>query len=505
MKGRVKAGETRRRGAAAREAAPAVPAPVQEAPQLESAAGLRHHFGAVGVVRTIEQPEAEPTVQLAQPHQLTEHSGPVIQRKFRLAEPEREDSFEYVWVENDQAPPDTKRYRWGGRFVDIGGKNEADLLFEVTEGNWYCIANMFGAGTPSLWQPHSEYDREMLRQAEENLSSFMLKKEPAPQGEIGKMNFRFPPATGVLYHSGAPPQGFEPQQHPNVRPLPVDESTLRARQLDQRMDNLGRAQQGLPTSYDQRATTGTGYVYIRTPQERTGVDTESPDDRSKFIFSGQSVAQSGVGAQQLHHMRQRAIEVNRQLPALQQLQEQRFVGEARGMSRDAGQVAAMRGLNAAAYAMGMQAPNAGATDWEWLHIRGARLGGKTNATNLVAGTSSTNSHMIPYEHQILELSKMADQQHPLFVFWTVAHHDRVGVRIIISWKAPNGLVRDGQESRPAWGSQSFDPVRGAIYDRLDRDLVWTPQLQPRPTWPPVPLFGDMSSSNSEGSAMDVSK
>lgn len=39
-------------------------------------------------------------------------------------------------------------------------------------------------------------------------------------------------------------------------------------------------------------------------------------------------------------------------------------------------------------------------NWEWLHMQGAQIGGVTDSTNLVAGTFSTNSEMIPYENRI---------------------------------------------------------------------------------------------------------
>lgn len=39
-------------------------------------------------------------------------------------------------------------------------------------------------------------------------------------------------------------------------------------------------------------------------------------------------------------------------------------------------------------------------NWEWLHIRGAQIGGVTAGKNLAAGLYVTNSEMIPYENQI---------------------------------------------------------------------------------------------------------
>ena len=44
--------------------------------------------------------------------------------------------------------------------------------------------------------------------------------------------------------------------------------------------------------------------------------------------------------------------------------------------------------------------------WDWLHIRAARLGGVTDATNLVVGTADANTHMMPFEFHIGELAKI---------------------------------------------------------------------------------------------------
>ncbi|MFZ6721840.1 DUF4157 domain-containing protein [Undibacterium sp. Ji49W] len=72
--------------------------------------------------------------------------------------------------------------------------------------------------------------------------------------------------------------------------------------------------------------------------------------------------------------------------------------------RGDGQAKAMSNWNAlgvAAYSnaiLGTSYPLA--QNWEWLHLQGAQIGGVTDSTNLVAGTFSTNSEMIPHENRI---------------------------------------------------------------------------------------------------------
>ena len=132
----------------------------------------------------------------------------------------------------------------------------------------------------------------------------------------------------------------------------------------------------------------------------------------------------------------------------------------------------------------LETAGAESTDWEWLHIRGARLGGVTGPTNLVAGTSQANSHMIPYEHQILELSKLANARQPVEVTWWAKYRRRVGTEIGIHWRVPNGLMKkDGAFLRPKdSGEVSFNPVNASVMDRGTRDLAWNgPQFLP-----PVP-------------------
>ena len=136
----------------------------------------------------------------------------------------------------------------------------------------------------------------------------------------------------------------------------------------------------------------------------------------------------------------------------------------------------MDNINASAYALAARESNAARTDWDWLHIRGARLGGTTTPNNLVCGTYVANSHMIPIEHDLLEMSKLASAKQPLIINWdvTTTHLSHMGALISIDLQAPNGLNNGVEVILPknAHCRWVFNPTTGAILDRLDRDLQW---------------------------------
>ena len=111
-----------------------------------------------------------------------------------------------------------------------------------------------------------------------------------------------------------------------------------------------------------------------------------------------------------------------------------FAARQRGL----GQQAAMNNTNARGYAWATGTGGWDTTQWEWLHIRGASLGGATDATNLVVGTRDANTHMIPFESNLKSLAKMAREDayfYGLDVTWNVAARTlphKVGT-ISISW------------------------------------------------------------------------
>lgn len=119
-------------------------------------------------------------------------------------------------------------------------------------------------------------------------------------------------------------------------------------------------------------------------------------------------------------------------------QPKSFVNAPVGKDREGGQYTNMQNTNAAGYAYIANIPNWNSQRWEWLHVRGAGLGGATNATNLVAGTRDANTHMIPFESNIRLLGAAAHNStnyNQLDVIWSVnsqiakAKHAFSGIQI----------------------------------------------------------------------------
>lgn len=404
------------------------------------------------------------------------HSMP-IQGKFKLLDPAHEDSYLYGWAESEEAAVSRESaYQWLGHYPDLGG-SEGDLLQNQSDGKYYRTRNMFGDTHPQEWVPKnsSPVDQIVLELAQRAVTAHMTKHEPTPSGEIGRMNFRFPEAQGVLWYVGAPPPNLDAAHHPEVKFIETDVWTLMARSMEYKADSLNKA---YIVSQEQAGR----YLYVRRPASVVVADEASRRETSKYVYRGGSFDQ--ITPERVTAVKQAATELNGAIGPLLVQQPVTFTAEAKGRPRGEGQVTAMRGMNAAAYALAMGVVGADTTDWEWLHIRGARLGGATTAANLVAGTSSANSAMIPYEHQILELSKLASPEHPFRVIWMVQTRERLGTRILIAWSAPEGLTRpDGYFLRQRDGEINFNPLSGQIADRAVRDLVWEPRFLP-----PVPLF-----------------
>ncbi|MES2045236.1 MAG: DUF4157 domain-containing protein [Pseudomonadota bacterium] len=135
-----------------------------------------------------------------------------------------------------------------------------------------------------------------------------------------------------------------------------------------------------------------------------------------------------------------------------------FAARPRGL----GQQVAMNNTNARGYAWATGTGGWNTTQWEWLHIRGASLGGETDATNLVVGTRDANTHMIPFESNLKSLAKLAredDYFYRLNVTWDVAGRQlrhRVST-ISIRWNLRlSNLAPDGIE--PVTGEALFSPL-----------------------------------------------
>ena len=66
----------------------------------------------------------------------------------------------------------------------------------------------------------------------------------------------------------------------------------------------------------------------------------------------------------------------------------------------------MAGTNSRGYAWLTIPDKVDKSNWEWLYIRAASLGGETDGTNLVLGTRDCNTHMMPFESNIKQLASI---------------------------------------------------------------------------------------------------
>lgn len=156
-----------------------------------------------------------------------------------------------------------------------------------------------------------------------------------------------------------------------------------------------------------------------------------------------------------------------------------YKGYARKKSRGKGQEHAMSGWNALGYAayclvrkkIGVNLKQ----DWEWLHIRGAQNGGPTTAANLVAGTSTTNSRMIPWEDRINRWTYYARSDRPLKVRYKGTRYSgtNLGGEIRFFISAPRGLPGAFTQAIPDSSpvEVAFDPIQGNVFDRMSERLT----------------------------------
>lgn len=146
-----------------------------------------------------------------------------------------------------------------------------------------------------------------------------------------------------------------------------------------------------------------------------------------------------------------------------------------GMGRGDGQFANMANTNATGYAYLANVPGWQTQRWEWLHIRGAGLGGATDSTNLVAGTRDANTHMIPFESNIRILAT-AVANNPnyksLDVEWSA--NSQYGAakhayrELFIKWK----LNRATTKVKDITGEAKFNPlVVGSNISKSEVDLI----------------------------------
>ncbi len=106
-------------------------------------------------------------------------------------------------------------------------------------------------------------------------------------------------------------------------------------------------------------------------------------------------------------------------------------------------------------------------NWEWLHIRGAQIGGATDPTNLVPGLYVTNSFMIPYESMILKWAQ-ADAGHFWVKFAVLPPNTRFPRWICLSIMAKN---HKNLLDLPEQVLIQFDVLQGRVIDKLANEFV----------------------------------
>jgi hypothetical protein len=392
----------------------------------------------------------------------------VIQRKFIKSENEK-GIFHWVPDGSGTGTAGTGRYRLilnSNRklYLDLSKVGDVDLnsVDEGTVGDLLTSGAIVGSRGRGAEPPTVD----QLDLGEAASIVFMLRGNRTARnksgGDIGKMDFRFSPAQGELFFSGELP--VIRTRYPLVNFTPVSSEVL---------ERIRRhAWEREPPHYHERFA-NEPWVYIR---EQAEITMPPRKEKSKFVWGTGNDFRSSDRDDLTLEIRRYILETVHRLrppsvtPAIQ------VTAELSAKDRDAGQDVAMGNINAAAYALAYGESNADQTDWEWLHIRGARLGGRTTSENLVCGTTACNSQMIPIENALLALSKLASRAQPLWIRWEgqTVGSSRMGKWIKIEVWAPNGLDNGTNQVLPvdAHLRWVFDPRTGAIFDRLDRDLAW---------------------------------
>lgn len=397
-------------------------------------------------------------------------SSSIIARKFVES---KSNPDEYVWKQQDGGT--SGKYRWliysieekKGIYLDLDKVGETDLS-ALDQSTFKILLNKkaivkSGRSSPVVIKSLSEPEKEQVLNSLK--SGLTLRKQTG--GNIGKMDFRFSDAHGVLYYNQSlgPPVKENKEdgnpRYPDVKFVPVTSSELQ---------NIRQEQES--SHYHERVAYE-NYVYVRKNLSET---MPTRDEKAVFKWGANKLEKSHNPEDVTLEIKKYILDTVSNLPPPQDSYQQ-VTSPLKGKDREDGQDAAMKNINASAYALATGDTNAKSTKWEWLHIRGARLGGATEPHNLVSGTVAANSHMIPIEHDVLELSKLASTDQPLVVRWRVGDgnysHQRRWISIEI--ETPQGLNNTiGEQILPLRGFARwvFNPHTGAIIDRLDRDLLW---------------------------------
>jgi hypothetical protein len=183
----------------------------------------------------------------------------------------------------------------------------------------------------------------------------------------------------------------------------------------------------------------------------------------KNVKTAKVIAASG---QDFKAAKEKVIKSFEGLPKAQN-KTQVYRGPARYADRGPGQANSMRGINAATYAWAIGLNNALATDWEWLHIQGAGLGGQTDSTNLLPGLYDANTLMIPFESNIKILARYATNFMPLTVNFLVVGPragEHAAQSIQINWQFNHVTF-------PQRGSAQFDILNGRVVTKGDIEVI----------------------------------
>jgi len=151
------------------------------------------------------------------------------------------------------------------------------------------------------------------------------------------------------------------------------------------------------------------------------------------------------------------------LDTLRPSQQTSYYNTPAGADRAGGQFVNMAKTNATTYAWLAGVPGWENQRWEWLHVRGASLGGATNGTNLVTGTRDCNTHMIPFESNLKSLAKIVRES---------KNYDRVEVTYAVNKihsKAKHKVEEIGIKWKlvAASNKKVYEPHGEAIFHPLD--------------------------------------
>jgi hypothetical protein len=142
-----------------------------------------------------------------------------------------------------------------------------------------------------------------------------------------------------------------------------------------------------------------------------------------------------------------------------------FKGEFTAAGRGKGQESGMEKTNARGYAWATKTKGWKTTQWEWLHVRGASLGGATDGRNLVLGTRDSNTHMMPFESNLKSLARLAGsgaelRYKHLDVEWSTdgENYGHSFDTIKIKWKLEKKDNQPGSVKEPE-GTAEFSPLK----------------------------------------------